>query len=91
MDADRLKSAGLRCERAGDVVTVTLNRPDKLNAQTPAMWAALAEIGASLPGDIRIVVLCGAGSSFSSGLDVSARRRYRRRRANLACRDRGTA
>lgn len=33
------------------------------------MWAALAEIGASLPGDVRVVVLRGEGSSFSAGLD----------------------
>ena len=33
------------------------------------MWAALAEIGASLPADVRVVVLRGEGSSFSAGLD----------------------
>jgi enoyl-CoA hydratase/carnithine racemase len=33
------------------------------------MWFALAEIGASLPADVRIVVLSGEGSSFSAGLD----------------------
>ncbi len=33
------------------------------------MWFALAEIGASLPSDVRVVVVSGEGSSFSAGLD----------------------
>lgn len=33
------------------------------------MWFALAEIGASLPDDVRVVVLSGEGPSFSAGLD----------------------
>jgi enoyl-CoA hydratase/carnithine racemase len=33
------------------------------------MWFALAEIGASLPADVRVVVVSGEGSSFSAGLD----------------------
>jgi enoyl-CoA hydratase/carnithine racemase len=33
------------------------------------MWFALAEIGASLPADVRIVVVSGEGPSFSAGLD----------------------
>jgi enoyl-CoA hydratase/carnithine racemase len=33
------------------------------------MWAALREIGQSLPDDVRVVVLAGEGSSFSAGLD----------------------
>ncbi|MEO6713631.1 MAG: enoyl-CoA hydratase/isomerase family protein [Mycobacteriales bacterium] len=70
IDGSRLVEAGLLSTRSGDVVTVTLNRPERLNAQTPAMWAALADIGAQLPGDVRVVVLRGAGAAFSSGVDV---------------------
>jgi enoyl-CoA hydratase/carnithine racemase len=33
------------------------------------MWSALAEIGTSLPGEVRVVVVSGEGSSFSAGLD----------------------
>lgn len=33
------------------------------------MWCALAEIGASLRDEVRVVVLAGEGSSFSAGLD----------------------
>jgi enoyl-CoA hydratase/carnithine racemase len=39
------------------------------NAQTPAMWAGLAAIGEQLPATTRIVVVRGAGPSFSAGLD----------------------
>jgi enoyl-CoA hydratase/carnithine racemase len=46
-----------------------LCRPERRNAQTPSMWAALREIGQSLPDDVRVVVLAGEGSSFSAGLD----------------------
>ncbi|HET8617014.1 MAG TPA: enoyl-CoA hydratase/isomerase family protein [Actinomycetales bacterium] len=56
-------------QRSGPVVTVTLNRPEARNAQTPATWAALAAIGESLPPEVRVVVLRGAGRSFSAGLD----------------------
>lgn len=48
---------------------MTLCRPDRRNAQTPATWLALAAIGDSLPDDVRVVVVSGEGSSFSAGLD----------------------
>lgn len=70
--ARRLTEAGLCLSRDGDAVTVTLDRPERRNAQTPAMWSALADIGRELPGDVRFVILRGAGASFSSGLDVAA-------------------
>jgi len=35
------------------------------------MWSALREIGRSLAGDVRVVVVRGAGRTFSSGLDLS--------------------
>ena len=53
------------------MLTVTLDRPEQLNAQTPETWAALAGIGASLDDDVRVVVLRGSGRSFSAGLDRS--------------------
>lgn len=53
----------------GPRATVTLDRPQARNAQTPATWRALREVGRSLPGDVRVVVLRGAGPSFSAGLD----------------------
>jgi len=64
-------ASGVRQDRDGPVATVTLCRPDVLNAQTPAMWAALRDIGRELPGDVRVVVVRGEGRAFSAGLDLS--------------------
>ena len=69
MDPDELAASGLRYDVSGAVATVTLDRPDVRNAQTPRMWRALAAIGAEIPDAVRIVVLRGAGQSFSAGLD----------------------
>lgn len=55
----------------GPVATVTLNRPDRLNSQTPAMWRCLADIGEGLDPEIRVVVVRGEGRAFSAGLDRS--------------------
>jgi enoyl-CoA hydratase/carnithine racemase len=54
---------------AGRVATITLDRPDRMNAQTPRLWQALHDIRRTLPGDVRVVVLRGAGRAFSAGLD----------------------
>ena len=56
-------------DSAGPVLTVTLDRPERRNAQTPAMWRALAALGRSLPAGTRVVVLRAEGASFSAGLD----------------------
>ncbi|RBY82992.1 enoyl-CoA hydratase/isomerase family protein [Geodermatophilus sp. TF02-6] len=61
----------VRTARDGAVLTVTLDRPGRLNAQTPATWAALAAVGESLDDGVRVVVVRGAGRSFSAGLDRS--------------------
>jgi len=55
----------------GAVATVTLARPEQRNAQTPATWRALAQIGNQVLADdtVRVVVLRGDGKSFSAGLD----------------------
>jgi len=47
----------------GDIATVTLNRPDRLNALDKAMWQRLAAIMAEIAGDdaVRCVILRGAG------------------------------
>ncbi|EXU68550.1 enoyl-CoA hydratase [Streptomyces sp. PRh5] len=54
------------------VATVTLNNPAKRNAQSPALWRALAEAGKLVPGTVRVVVLRAEGKSFSAGLDRQA-------------------
>lgn len=65
-------AAGVRLDRDGPVATLTFDRPEVRNAQTPRTWEALRRIAAELPGDVRIVVVRGEGPSFSSGLDLAA-------------------
>lgn len=67
---DELAAGGLRLEIAGEVATVTLARPERRNAMTPATWRALRTVGASLPPDVRVVVLRGDGPSFCAGIDL---------------------
>ena len=69
MNEKSLAAAGVRYAVDGPVATVTLDRPEVRNAQTPSMWRGLAEIGAAIPDDVRVVVLRGEGHSFSAGLD----------------------
>ena len=60
---------GVRVERTGDVLRVTLCTPESRNPQSPATWRRLASIPDLLTPDIRAVVLSGEGKSFSAGLD----------------------
>jgi enoyl-CoA hydratase/carnithine racemase len=53
------------------VATVTLDRPDRRNSQTPHTWISLVRCVNDLPGTVRVLVLRGEGPSFSSGLDRS--------------------
>lgn len=62
----------LRIDRLdGGIVTVTLARPDKMNALDAAMFDAIAEAIEQLAGDkaVRVIVLAGEGRAFSVGLD----------------------
>lgn len=54
------------------VATITLNRPEKLNALTFEAYADLRDLVAELPhrGDSRVLVLAGEGRGFCSGGDV---------------------
>jgi methylglutaconyl-CoA hydratase len=60
-------------EVKNNVATVTLNRPDVHNAFDEHMIAALTKIFDELAGraDVRVVVLKGAGKSFSAGADLN--------------------
>src|SRR6185295_18931959 len=62
-----------RFECADRVATVTLDRPDKLNALTFEAYADLRDLLAQLPqrGDVRALVLRGTGRAFCSGGDVN--------------------
>ena len=55
------------------VATITLNRPDKLNAWTPTMAEQLRAAFMRAQGDekVRAIVLTGAGRGFCAGADMS--------------------
>jgi enoyl-CoA hydratase/carnithine racemase len=69
IDAGVLERGSVRLAISGPLATVTLDRPDVLNAQTPATWQALRHIGEQLDPDVRVVVVRGSGRAFSAGLD----------------------
>jgi 2-(1,2-epoxy-1,2-dihydrophenyl)acetyl-CoA isomerase len=59
--------------RDGAVATITLNRPDRLNALTVELHAALAEaLAEAADPAVRAVVLTGAGRAFCVGQDIDA-------------------
>ena len=72
--ADVLERGGIRVDWQGaggePQVTITLDRPDTRNAQTPATWRALRAVGEQLPTGTRVVVVRGAGPAFSSGINL---------------------
>ena len=55
------------------IARVTLNRPDSYNSIGQEMIQGLLAAGASVRADesVRVVVLCGAGRGFCSGLDMA--------------------
>jgi len=58
--------------RDGGVATITLNRPERMNAITPTMLDALSRalVEADEDRDVRVIVLTGAGRGFCAGLDL---------------------
>jgi enoyl-CoA hydratase/carnithine racemase len=66
-------SGAITMTRDGAIATVVLDRPEKLNALTRAMWEHLGETVATLSADdsIRCVIVRGAGEkAFSPGNDI---------------------
>ena len=63
----------LRVERDGEVLRVTLARPERRNAFDASLIGELAEAFADV-GDARVVVLAGEGPSFCAGADVEWQR-----------------
>ena len=59
-------------ERADGVATITLNRPDKLNALTAEMQQGYSDALRELDSDsdVRVIVVTGAGRGFCSGADL---------------------
>ncbi len=64
----------VRSEVDGEVATLTLDRPDALNAITPAMLDELGDRLDELAEDptVRVLVLTGEGRAFSAGVDLKA-------------------
>jgi enoyl-CoA hydratase/carnithine racemase len=64
----------LQIERDGEVMTVSLNRPEKLNAINDTMIKELTDLCATLRGDTstRFVIITGTGKAFSSGADLAS-------------------
>jgi len=58
----------------GNVATVTMHRPDALNAITPTMLGELNDALDSLAADdaVRVAILTGSGRAFSAGVDLKA-------------------
>ena len=84
----------ITAETADGVLTITLNRPDRLNAWTPTMGAELiaAFDAADADDDVRAIIVTGAGRGFCAGADLPgggddvrlARARGRQRRGSRA-------
>ena len=63
---------GLEFHREGSVATVTLNRPEKLNALTFQMIQGVTDFveECGWDPDVRAIVITGAGRAFCSGDDI---------------------
>lgn len=61
-------------DRAGAVLTITLSRPERKNALSPEMALELIEVfgEVAFDGDVRVVVVTGAGDAFCSGADLAS-------------------
>lgn len=61
------------CDVADGVMTLTLNRPEKLNAFTPGMRAAMVAAFDRADGDdaVRVVIVTGSGRGFCAGADMA--------------------
>lgn len=77
--AEPLAYQQISYELSNAIVTITFNRPEKLNAWTPTMEAELREAitAASQDTDARVIVLTGAGRAFCAGADLSGERSKR--------------
>lgn len=62
----------VQVQRSGDVLAITLARPDRRNAITVAMYAGLADAFEQAAGDdsLRLITLSGEGQDFTAGNDL---------------------
>ena len=62
----------IRTARDGDVLTITLNRPERLNAAPPQMFDEIGQVLDHLDG-ARALLITGEGRAFCSGADLAGR------------------
>lgn len=64
---------GLRLDKDGDIARLRIVRPDKKNAITYEMWAAIPRVVAEVEADstLRVLLVEGEGPDFSAGADIS--------------------
>src|ERR1700710_3296880 len=64
----------IKYEVAEQILTITLNRPDKLNAFNAAMQKELIEAfdAADKDDNVRAIIVTGAGRGFCAGADLSS-------------------
>ena len=64
----------IRYELADNVLTLTMNRPDRLNAWTPTMLRELLDAfdRSDADDEVRVVIVTGAGRGFCAGADLEA-------------------
>lgn len=74
MDQSKPESLILVSRDPNGIATVTINRPKSLNSLTRAMMTRLAkEIKAlGLDDSVHVIILCGTGRAFCSGVDLTA-------------------
>ena len=70
-------------EKTGSIITIRLNRPDKLNALSPAMGDQLvhAILTAAEDREVHCLVITGNGRAFCAGGDIEFLRDARKRKA----------
>lgn len=69
---DHITTDHITITQAGGILTLSMNRPDKKNALTNAMYGALADAMEAAEKDpsVRVIVLRGEGDMFTAGNDV---------------------
>ncbi|MBU0781793.1 enoyl-CoA hydratase-related protein [Loktanella salsilacus] len=68
-----MEYSAITVDARDDVVTITLNRPEKMNALSTQMRAEVTHAFKAAPDMGRVAVLTGAGRAFCSGQDLSDR------------------
>jgi len=69
----RMTYEHITAEIEGPILTITLNRPDKLNAYTALMGSEIEDAfqKADENDDVRVIIVTGAGRGFCAGADIS--------------------